>query len=328
MCVTVTYFQRIVTMAGRGHLTHGLALGVFFVCLFIHPAEQASDRPHIMIIVADDLGWSDVGFRDSEMYTPNIDKMASEGMMLNYSYVQQACTPSRAAFLTSNYPFRMGLQHAGLRAPLNNSMPLQYELLPQQLQSLGYKTHMVGKWHLGFCDLRMTPTYRGFHTFYGMYNSVADYYTHVSKRGGYDMHHNIGHGDGRNFTVTWSDKGTYSTHLLTSRTIELLENHDQSQPVFIYLSYQAVHGPLEAPQYYIDKYCAKVTTGHDRKTHCGMAAAMDEGIGNVTSALDRLGFSDNMITLFISDNGGPVTYGELTSCRSYRLVLHMSIVKQ
>ena len=299
-------------MAGRGHLTHGLALGVFFVCLFIHPAEQASDRPHIMIIVADDLGWSDVGFRDSEMYTPNIDKMASEGMMLNYSYVQQACTPSRAALLTSNYPFRLGLQHAGLRATLNNSMPLQYELLPQQLQSLGYKTHMVGKWHLGFCDLRMTPTYRGFHTFYGMYNSVADYYTHVSKRGGYDMHHNIGHGDGRNFTVTWSDKGTYSTHLLTSRTIELLENHDQSQPVFIYLSYQAVHGPMEVPQYYVDKYCANVTAGDERKMHCGMAAAMDEGIGNITSALDRLGFSNNLITLFISDNGGPTKHGELT----------------
>ena len=299
-------------MAGRGHLTHGLALGVFFVCLFIHSAEQASDRPHILVIVADDLGWSDVGFRDSEMYTPNIDKMASEGMMLNYSYVQQACTPSRAAFLTSNYPFRMGLQHAGLRAPLNNSMPLQYELLPQQLQSLGYKTHMVGKWHLGFCDLRMTPTYRGFDTFYGMYNSKADYYTHVSKKGGYDMHHNIGHGDGRKFTVTWSDKGTYSTHLLTSRTIDLLENHDQSQPVFIYVSYQAVHGPMEVPQYYVDKYCANVTAGVERKMHCGMAAAMDEGIGNITSALDRLGFSDNLITLFISDNGGPTKHGELT----------------
>ena len=92
-------------MVGRGHLTHGLALGVFFVCLFMHPAEQASDRPHILVIVADDLGWSDVGFRDSEMYTPNIDKMASEGMMLNYSYMQQVCTPSRAAFLTGVYPF-------------------------------------------------------------------------------------------------------------------------------------------------------------------------------------------------------------------------------
>ena len=305
LCVTVTCFQRIVTMAGRGHLTHGLALGVFFVCLFIHPAEQASNRPHILVIVADDMGWNDVGFRDSEMYTPNIDKMASEGVMLNYSYMQQVCTPSRAAFLSGHYPFRMGLQHSVLSAMQNASMPLQYELFPQQLQSLGYKTHMVGKWHLGFCDLRMTPTYRGFDTFYGMYNGKGDYFTHISKRNGYDMHKD----QGTNFTIDWSAKGTYSTHLFTDKTIEILENHDQSQPVFIFLSYQAVHGPLQVPSYYIDNYCANVTAGGNRTVHCAMMAAMDEGIGNVTSALDRLGFSDNLITLFVSDNGGPTKEG-------------------
>ena len=157
-------------MAARGHVTHGLALGVFFVCLFIHPAEQASDRPHILFIVADDMGWNDVGFRDSEMYTPNIDKMASEGMVLNYSYMQAVCTPSRAAFLTGVYPFRMGLQHSVLSAMQNASVPLKYEFFPQLLQRAGYKTHMVGKWHLGFCNYNMTPTHRGFHTFYGMYN--------------------------------------------------------------------------------------------------------------------------------------------------------------
>ena len=111
--------------------------------------------------------------------------------------------------------------------------------------------------------------------------------------------------------MDWEGKGTYSTHLFTDKAVDILENHNQSEPMFLFLSYQAVHGPLEVPQYYVDSYCANVTTGNDRKLHCAMTAAMDEGIGNVIAALDRLGFSDNLITLFISDNGGPVKLGEI-----------------
>ena len=293
-------------------VTQRLALGVFFICLFIQTAEQASDRAHIVVFMADDLGWNDVGFRDEDMHTPNIDKLSSAGVNLNYSYMQQVCTPSRAAFLSGYYPFRMGLQHSVLEALQNASMPLKYRLLPQDLQSQGYKTHFIGKWHLGFCNYNMTPTYRGFDTFYGLYNGKADYYSHISRRKGYDMHNNTGHGEGKSFTVAWSDKGTYSTHLFTDKTIQILENHNKSKPVFIFLSYQAVHGPLEVPKYYVNKFCANVTTGKDRKLHCAMTAAMDEGIGNVTAALDRLGFSDKLITLFISDNGGPIKLGQHT----------------
>ena len=302
----------------------GLAVVVVTFCVVAstaavhHRHAKHIKRPHILVIVVDDMGWNDVGFRDSEMYTPNIDKMASEGMMLNYSYMQQVCTPSRAAFLTGIYPFRMGLQHSVLTSMQNRSLPLQYELLPHKLRTLGYKTHMVGKWHLGFCNHNMTPTYRGFDTFYGMYNGMGDYFTHLSKQGGYDMHNDVG----PNLTVDWSAKGIYSTHLFTDKTIEILKHHKKSHPAFILLSYQAVHVPLQVPQYYVDKYCANVTTGSNRKLHCAMMAAMDEGIGNVTAALDRLGFSDNLITLFISGNGGQIDMGEheMRSCRSYRTV--------
>ena len=291
-----------------------LGLAVVVVTFFIvaataaahHGTSKRIKRPHILVIMADDMGWNDVGFRDSEMYTPNIDKMASEGVMLNYSYMQQVCTPSRAAFLTGVYPFKMGLQHSVLSAMQNASVPLRYDFFPEHLQREGYKTHMVGKWHLGFCNFNMTPTYRGFDTFYGKYNGEGDYFTHISKKNGYDLHKD----EGTSLTIDWSANGTYSTHLFTDKTIEILENHDQSQPVFIFLSYQAVHGPLQVPQYYVDKFCANVSTGVNRTVHCAMMAAMDEGIGNVTSALDRLGFSDNLITLFVSDNGGPTKKGE------------------
>ena len=268
--------------------------------------------------MADDMGWNDVGFRDSEMYTPNIDKLASEGVSLNYSYMQQVCTPSRAAFLTGVYPFRMGLQQSVFSAMQKVSLPLQYKLLPQKLRTLGYKTYMVGKWHLGFCNHNMTPTYCGFDTFYSMYNGKAEYFSHLSKKDGYDMQNDVG----PNLTVDWSAKGIYSTHLFTDKTIEILKHHKKSHPAFIFLSYQAVHGPLQVPQYYVDKYCANVTTGEARKLHCAMTAAMDEGIGNVTAALGRLGYSKNLITLFISGNGGQIDMGEheMRSCRSYRTV--------
>ena len=129
----------------------------------------AASRPHIVMIVADDLGWADVGWRDPDMVTPNLDSLVSEGVNLTNAYVQPLCSPSRAAFLSGKYPFKIGMQHSVLDATYNTSLPLGLTLLPEKLQALGYSTHLVGKWHLGFCSWNMTPTYRGFDSFYGMY---------------------------------------------------------------------------------------------------------------------------------------------------------------
>ena len=285
-----------------------LGLAVVVVTFFIVASTAAAQhrqakhikRPHILVIMADDMGWNDVGFRDSEMYTPNIDKMASEGVMLNYSYMQQVCTPSRAAFLTGHLPVPDG------SSALPSSLLCRTGLCRCSTSccrtSFGPWGTRPTWWASGTsasATSNMTPTYRGFDTFYGMYNGMGDYFTHISKQSGYDMHNDVG----TNLTVDWSAKGIYSTHLFTDKTIEILKHHNKSHPAFIYLSYQAVHGPLQVPQYYVDKYCANVTTGSIRKLHCALTAAMDEGIGNVTAALDRLGFSNNLITLFISDNG-------------------------
>ncbi|XP_076457349.1 arylsulfatase J-like [Babylonia areolata] len=271
--------------------------------------KAACEPPHIVVIMADDLGWADVGFRDSQMATPNIDKLAEEGVNLTSSYMQQACTPSRAAFLSGNYPFRMGLQDSVIKGLENKSMPLNVRTFPQDLQDLGYSTHMVGKWHLGFCRPEMTPTYRGFDTFYGMYSGKADYYTHISKWDGYDLQNNTGQGPTKSFSADWSAKGTYSTKLFTDRAVDIIEKHDESKPLFLFLSYQAVHGPLQVPERYVTKYCAHVTNDGNRTLHCAMTAAMDRGIGKVMKALEERGFDDNLITLFISDNGGPVKLG-------------------
>ncbi|XP_070202815.1 arylsulfatase J-like isoform X1 [Littorina saxatilis] len=288
------------------HVSLGLALLV--VCSCLHVCVSADSRPHILLIFADDLGWGDVGFRDPDMVTPHIDRLAREGVNMGSSYMQQVCTPSRAAFLTGKYPFKMGLQHSVFSALRNNSMPTDVSILPEHLKELGYATHYVGKWHLGFCSKKMTPTYRGFDSFYGMYNGKGGYFDHLSKWKGYDMHEDKGKRP-EDYTIAWKDQGVYSTNLFTDKTVQILREHDKTTPVFITLSYQAVHGPLEVPEHYVTNHCSHVTVDKKRKLHCAMTAAMDEGIGNVTSALDTLGYSDNLITLFVSDNGGPIKEG-------------------
>ncbi|XP_070188633.1 arylsulfatase B-like [Littorina saxatilis] len=257
-------------------------------------------RPHIILIVADDLGWSDVGWRDPEMHTPALDRLAMDGVILNQTYMQAECSPSRAAMLTGKYPFRLGLQHNVIIAGKENYLPASETLLPEHLQRLGYATHIVGKWHLGFCDWKYTPTYRGFDTFYGFYNAAEDYYTHRAKKDGYDFRDNE--------KVDWSANGTYSTHLFATRAQRIVRDHDPDKPLFLYLSFQAVHAPTQVPQEYIDKYCPNVTDSK-RQTFCGMVAAMDEAVGNFTQTLKDSGLGDNAIVIFTTDNGGPVSIG-------------------
>lgn len=261
---------------------------------------RSSRRPHIVLIVADDLGWADVGWRDSEMYTPVLDHLAREGVILDQAYMQSSCTPSRAALMTGRYPFRVGLQHTTISAARAQYLTDDVRILPQYLKDLGYATHIVGKWHLGFCNWRYTPTYRGFDTFYGYYNAAEGYYNHTGKKNGYDFRDNL--------QVDWSAMGHYSTHLFAARAQRIIRNHNPSQPLFLYLPFQGVHGPFEVPEHYIQNHCAQVEDDA-RRIHCGMVAALDEAIGNVTRTLEEAGLLNNALLVFSTDNGGPTKKG-------------------
>ncbi|KAL8614933.1 hypothetical protein ACOMHN_059856 [Nucella lapillus] len=280
-----------------------LLLLLLLPTLFTPLHASSPPHPHIILIMADDLGFSDLGFRDANMHTPNIDRMAKEGVKLTNSYVSYACTPSRASLLTSQYVFRMGLQTQTMvfGATKNNTLPLDVPVLPEYLKKLGYSTHYVGKWHLGFCRKKATPTGRGFDTFYGLYNGKAGYYNHFSKKGWYDFHMDVGD----NYTLDRSAAGKYSTFLFTNRTVDILNNHNKTKPLFIFLGYQAVHGPLEVPKEY-KKNCSFWKSNPNRKTVCAMTAAMDEGVGTVLQTLKDKGYENDVITIFMSDNGGPV----------------------
>src|SRR5215472_18359592 len=142
-------------------------------------SAQAKQRPNIVYIIADDLGWKDVGFHGSDIKTPHIDKLAEGGARLETFYTQPLCTPSRAALMTGRYPFRYGLQTGVILAGQTYGLPVDEWLLPQALKEVGYSTAIVGKWHLGHGDRKYWPRQRGFDYQYGPILGEIDYFTHT-----------------------------------------------------------------------------------------------------------------------------------------------------
>lgn len=262
-------------------------------------AAAAEARPNILIILADDLGYADVGFTGGkDIKTPNIDTLAAAGARLESFYVQPVCSPTRASLMTGRYPLRYGLQVGVIRPWEDRGLPLAEQVLPMALKGAGYRTALVGKWHLGDFQRAYLPTSRGFDHQYGHYCGAIDYFTH-ERDGGFDWHR-----DDR----VCRDEG-YSTHLIAREAERLLREQPADKPFFLYVPFNAVHAPHEVPE----KYCAPYASlPEPRRTYAGMVAAMDEAIGGILAALDARGFRTNTLIFFSSDNGGP-NPGRVTS---------------
>nr|XP_018918143.1 PREDICTED: arylsulfatase B-like [Bemisia tabaci] len=272
------------------------------------PATQERPKPpHIVIIVADDLGWNDVSFHGSDQIpTPNIDALAYSGVILNQHYGEALCSPSRGALLTGKYPIHTGLQHNLIMEPEPWGLPLSEIIMPQYFKKLGYKTHAIGKWHLGFYKKNYTPTFRGFDTHFGFWNGFQDYYTHHVQASfapyeGYDLR--------RNMEVVRM-VGNHSTTLFTDEAQRLIERHDKSKPFFLYLSHAAVHSgnyenPLQAPQEYIARF--KHIKDPNRRIYAAMVSHLDDSVGRVIEALKENDMLQDSIIVLLSDNGAPST---------------------
>jgi arylsulfatase A-like enzyme len=256
------------------------------------------EQPNIVVILADDLGWGDVGWHDSEIPTPNLDKLAFGGARLEQFYVQPVCTPTRAAFLTGRYPIRHGLQSGVIRPWAQYGLPLEEQTLADGLRSNGYATAIVGKWHLGHFEQAYLPTNRGFDHQYGHYNGAIDYNTH-ERDGGFDWH--------KDDQVN-RDEG-YSTHLIAKEAVRLVETYGGKKPLFLYVPFNAVHSPHQVPNQYLESF--PHLTGQ-RKIYAGMLTALDEAVGKIVGAIDDVGIRKNTLILFSSDNGGPQP-GTITS---------------
>ncbi len=255
------------------------------------------EGPHVVFIVADDMGWKDVGYHGSEIKTPHLDRLAASGVKLEQFYVQPVCTPTRASLMTGRYPMRYGLQVSVIRPDATYGLPLEERMLPQALREAGYATRMVGKWHLGSHDEKYWPASRGFDHHYGHLFGALDYNTHV-RDGKLDWYR-----DGKPL----KEEG-YATELMGREAVKILREHDPARPLFLYVAFNATHSPLQAPQEYVEKY--KDIADRDRRIKAAMTACMDDQIGAIAAEIERRGMKEKTLLVFSSDNGGPTGKGQ------------------
>ena len=240
------------------------------------------------------------------MLTPNLEKLAKSGVILEQSYVQHICTPTRSALMTGRYPIHTGRQHSVLWPEEPRGLMTNMTLLPEHMKKLGYSTHSVGKWHLGFCSKNYLPTRRGFDSYFGYYTGSQDYYKH--SRMSSTQPHTVGYDFRDNEAVYREAAGKYSAHLFAERAAEIISAHSNSTaPLFLYLAFQSVHSPLQVPEQYEEPF--RTVKNLARRTYSGMVLALDEAVGNITRALEESDMAKNTLIIFTTDNGGQTLAG-------------------
>ena len=269
-----------------------LLAAVLLTTTLVATSTRANEKPHIIHIVADDLGWKDVGFNGcADIKTPHLDSLAAQGAKLTNFYVQPMCTPTRAALMTGRYPYRYGLQTAVIPSVSSYGLDTTEWLMPQCLKEAGYKTAIIGKWHLGHADQKYWPRQRGFDYQYGAMIGELDYFTHKE--------HDILDWYRNNEPV--QEEG-YTTELLGNDAVRLIKNHDPQTPLYLYLAFNAPHTPYQAPEKYVSRY--EGIADPTRRTYAGMVTCLDDQVGRVVAALEEKGMRDNTLIVFHSDNGG------------------------
>ncbi|MEK7754179.1 MAG: arylsulfatase [Acidobacteriota bacterium] len=256
----------------------------------ISRAAAKAPRPNIVVFLSDDMGWDQVGFNGGkEVPTPDIDRIAREGVKLTQFYVQPVCTPSRSCLMTGRYAWKTGTERRPSTAS-RQGMLRDERTVAEALREAGYATWMTGKWHLGEWQSHHLPRARGFEHHYGFYGALIDSYTHT--RGGIlDWHRN---------GAPVIEEG-YSTFLLAEEARRLIAQHDLRRPFFLYLPFNAVHGPNQAPEEYLKKYAHMPRVGPQR----AQLECMDVAIGRVLKAIADRGLDRQTLAMFTNDNGGP-----------------------
>lgn len=251
-------------------------------------AAESASRPNILVIVADDLGYGELGCQgNSQIPTPHIDSLAKNGIRFTSGYVSGPyCSPTRAGLMTGRYQQRFGHEfNPGPTAPESFGLSLKETTLAERLKEAGYVTGMFGKWHLGDGDHH--PLRRGFDEYYGFLGGAHSYL----KSQGTILR---GTKPAENFEFTTAD--------FAREAVAFIEKN-RTKPWFVYLPFNAVHGPMEAPQKYLDRFSN--IADEKRRTYAAMQTAMDDAIGSVLSKLRERNLEENTLIFFHSDNGGP-----------------------
>jgi arylsulfatase A-like enzyme len=277
---------------------HWFFAGIVFAGLLFAATNDSSAaakrKPNILIIVSDDQGYAEMSCQGGDIHTPNMDSIAKSGVRFTSGYVScPVCSPTRAGLLTGRYQQRFGHEfNPGPpdRAEPHFGLPVKEKTIADVLKSAGYATGMVGKWHLGLKP-EFHPMRRGFDEFFGFLHGAHSY---VDARA--DSHNPIMRG------TNAVDAEEYLTDAFTREAVAFIDRH-QKEPFFLYLTYNAVHTPLQSPQKYLDR--VKNIQSEKRRTYAAMLVALDDGVGAVLRKLREAGIDKETLLFFVSDNGGP-----------------------
>lgn len=271
-----------------------LALSLICLNVWLPTALADSTPPNIVIMLADDLGWGAVSYHAEWAETPNVDRIAKEGIELDRFYVAPMCTPTRAGLMTGRYPIRFGLARAVIPPQRNFGLATEEQTIADALGEVGYHHRgAFGKWHLGHHHVKWHPLSRGFTRFEGHYNGAIDYFT-LEREGERDWHVNF----------EPSDKQGYSTDLIADAASQfILDAARDDSPYFCYVPFNAPHSPFQAKPEDIARY-AKGQKVSREDTLRAMIWSMDQGVGKILEAIESTGEAENTQVWFFSDNGG------------------------
>mmetsp|Transcript_31566 Transcript_31566/g.75636 ORF Transcript_31566/g.75636 Transcript_31566/m.75636 type:complete len:642 (+) Transcript_31566:51-1976(+) len=305
-------------------------------------------KPHVVFILADDYGWSWLGHharketagRAAEVHTPHLDSLVDSGILLDRHYAYKICSPSRSSLQSGRLPTHVNIVNAGVTT-LNASDPVSgFAGIPRNMTGLGekmrlagYRTHMVGKWDAGMATPQHTPLGRGYETWLGYFQHANDYYrknTGLQATGEVDSCLNA-HTDFSFYNASYrgpvpdevsrsskcrqslaSDPACYEEHVFKTRALEIIENHETAEPLFLMYAFHLLHTPLEIPESYLELVDAMVSAagGHfdsnNRRLYAAMTYYMDEAVGAVVRALRARDMWEDTVLIFASDNGGPI----------------------
>jgi arylsulfatase A-like enzyme len=301
------------------------------------PATTEKIPVNVVLILADDLGWNDLGsFHGNPQdtftpLTPHMDALMRTGVKLKTFHVFPVCSPTRAALLTGRYPIRFGGQSFVGNAASKTWLPSTETTIADRMKALGLRTRMVGKWHLGHSEDQYTPTGRGFETFMGSYLGAGDHFLHTLGRAedlmddqklsciyrhsqkiwpidSLDLRRENGAlaGEQRRQFV-FSKEGVHSSDVIGQEAVDLIHQHDVTEGMFLYLPFQAPHTPTQSVE--SDTQANEHIPSLKRRTFAGMVTGMDRNVGHVVQALKERGMYDNTVIWFLADNGAELAQG-------------------
>jgi arylsulfatase A-like enzyme len=279
------------------------ALTLLVALAFAVPAaaQAQQSRPNVILIITDDVGYGDIGsYGAPDIKTPNIDSLAKNGTRLTDFYAAPNCSPTRAMLISGRYQQRYRIENplGAARTAQEQGLRATGRTLPQLVKNNGYRTGLVGKWHLGYKP-EFSPNAHGFDYFFGFKSGLIDYYQHTDSNGEHDLFEN-----GEPTHVSG-----YSTDLFTERSVQFIEQN-AGQPFFLEITYNAAHWPFQVPDHpSVAPNNARFVQPQDeptniRKDYAAIVERADQGIGKILATLDRLGLARNTLVIYTQDNGG------------------------